>query len=343
MKALLLQINKYLEDFDLSIFNITKVKEPGFYLNGSVYTKDNVLLFNEINHDNFCLLNKPNNDEKPLFLAACFVSKMVYDNFYLNNDKRLPNDLYAIDYPMNYLNFDYMRYERELLLKANKQNNNYEKISYFRMFLNVRELRSQLLEEGFSNQEYRLETITGLSYYAMIIFMRKYNKTLAKKYIKEILSNFTKVSLNHFDFRTANINSGLLQLLVLDELNYRVMDLFKNDITIFKFAISKIEFIKEPISFINDVPLIDNIKNYMEEVQSIFSNFFLRDPIRITGQFKLIGFNPNTIIRNKNNIFHADFIVVEDLKKKKIIQYDGPVVTKIKEGSYNIVTCIYKY
>ena len=170
------------------IYKFFEKQKIAIYHDGFLHFKDYKLAFSQAVRENiavckeFAVLNYDSLGHDDLLNAGLFIKQMVLNMFYNRHDKRVPNDLIALQYPKIYLNFDYMRYERRLLVKAYNSTDNYVKLSYFRMFLNVRDLRRQLVGNEFSMLEYGLETINGLADYAMY----KAIGLLDKKYMKNL-------------------------------------------------------------------------------------------------------------------------------------------------------------
>lgn len=326
------------------IYSFFKKQKIAIYNDGFLYFSDCRLAFdnsvrNSINNlRDFAILNYESLVYDNLINAGLFIKQMVLNMFYKKHDRRIPNDLIALQYPKIYLNFDYMRYERQLLLKAYSASDNYVKLNYFRMFLNVRDLRRQLIGNEFSMLEYGLETITGLSEYAMYKAISTIDKRVMKSRIKDIISIFSVTSSEYFDFRHCNIYSGLFLILIMNDLQIDIEQLYESDQTLYQVVSKKVNFIREPIAFRSDKSLLQKLTKYEENVAEKFSIFFDNNPKRVTGYFQIFAFDPERIFVDKDNLYHESFVILKNLLNNDLIKIEGPVITKVLDNSYDIVT-----
>ena len=263
---------------------------------------------------------------------------MILNMFYKKHDKRIPNDLIALQYPNIYLNYDYMQYERRLLIKAVSTTDIYVKTNYFRMFLNVRDLRRQMIGNEFSMLEYGLETINGLAEYTMYKTIYYLDKKLAKSITKELVSNFISLGKHQFDFRHANIYSGLFLLLILNDLQVEIENIYHSEQTLYQIASRKINFIREPIAYRSDKNLLEKITEYEESISEKFAVFFENEPKRVNGYFQIYSYDPERIFVDRDSFFHESFVVLKNLLNNELIKIEGPIVTKILDNSFDIVT-----
>ena len=326
------------------VYRFFEKQKIAIYYDGFLYFKDDKTPFNSSIRDSIkefkdlAILNYESLGEDNLLNAGLFIKTMVLNMFYKRHDRRIPNDLIALQYPNIYLNFDYMHYERKLLIKAYHSTDNYVKLNYFRMFLNVRDLRRQMIGNEFSMLEYGLETITGLSDYAMYKAISLVDKKLMKNYIKDLASTFNLNSDDHFDFRHANINSGLFLVLLMHDLQIDIERLFESDQTLYQVVTQKVQFIREPVAFKSDKSLLEKMTQYEEKISEKFAIFFENEPKRVTGYYQIFAYDPERIFVDKDNLYHESFVILKNLLNNELIKVEGPVVTKILDNSFDIVT-----
>lgn len=326
------------------IYSFFEKQKIAIYHDGFLYFSTYKLAFaapirtNINNLKDYAILNLESLEADNLINAGLFIKQMVMNMFYKRHDKRIPNDLIALQYPNIYLNYDYMRYERQLLIKAYNSTDNYVKLNYFRMFLNVRDLRRQLVGNEFSMLEYGLETITGLSEYAMYKAVNILDKKVMKNRLKTLLRDFTLNSKEYFDFRHSNIHSGLFLVLMMNDLQIDIESLYEKEQTLYQVVCEKINFIREPIAFRSDKSLLEKLTEYEESISEKFSIFFDNEPKRITGYYQIFAFDPDRIFVDKDNLYHESFVILKNLLNNELIKLNGPVVTKILDNSYDIVT-----
>lgn len=329
------------------IYNYIEKQKIAIYNDGFLYFSDSVTSFslntreNIRNHYNIAILNYEDLEDNNYINAGLFVKQMVLNMFYRNHDRRIPNNLIALKYPSIYLNYDYMRYERQLLIKAFSATDNYVKLNNFRMFLNVRDLRRQLIGNEFSMLEYGLETIYGLSDYAMLKTIELLDKKLMKSLLKSLVTNFHNIAKDCFDFTHANLYSGLFIVLLMIELQIDIIDLFESDLTLYQICSKKINFIREPIAFRSDKTLLEKLNEYEASISEKFAVFFENEPKRVNGYFQIYAYDPDRIVVDKDNFYHESFVILKNLTNHELIKLNGPIVTKVLDNSYDIVTSYY--
>ncbi len=269
-------------------------------------------------------------------LAAKIISEM-FDSFL--SDKypfRYPNYLNILNYPQNFLNIDYMKYERGLLLKGYVSKDLNEKLNYLRMFMNVRNNRELIMNE-YIKEEYNLETIEGLKDYCFYQALRQLSKKLAKNEIKEMIHKY-RYDDKYFDLKSCNYLSGFLMLMIMDDLKimYSVNDLQKR--SIFSTLLGKVEFIKESITYVPTASLINDIKRYNNEVKEIFLDFFIYPTKKISGTFLIHSCSYDYMVKLDNQIYHRQGVVLENLNGE-LITLNSSIITRMDEN--NKVVCYF--
>lgn len=329
---------KMLANYDSVAFQPQKI---GIYDKCRFYTSDGVAEYSD-EYQNYAIMNSDELINDDIIDAANFLKIMVYNNFYQSSDPRLPNDLLALDYPVIYLNYDYLRYERNLLLKAFCTTDKYLRLNYFRMFLNVRDLRRQMIGDEFSLQEYRLETIEGLSQYVMCKALLKYDKKKYSKYLKFLMETFNQISKQYFTFRHANAFSGLMIALILDSMQFKVEELLVSNETLYQYTVRKISFYREPITIKSDKSLLENLKEFQNSLAEKFAIYFDNEPKKICGSWQIYQYDANRMYKDKGNIYHESFVVLRSLLDNSLLRLEGPVITKIMDNSIDIVIAYYQ-
>lgn len=319
-------------------------RKVAVYHDGFLYSKDETIKFEHNlrksikNYNKFTIMNYEALHDDPLMNAGYFVYMMIVDMYYQQHDNRVVNDLIAIRYPRLYLNYDYMNYERKIILKAINSKDNHIKLNFYRMFLNIRDLRRQMIGNEYSMLEYNFETIEGLATYAMYKAICYVDKAKGKAFLKDVIKNFSTANKNILDFRTTNKNTGFLMALIMVDLQIDIMPLFENYNTLYQLSTSKIKFIREPIAYRSDKSLIEEIGEFEEAVAEKFTLFFDNAPKRVNGSFQIFAYDPNRIFADKENIYHESFVILKNLFNNELVRVEGPVVTKVLDNSLDIVT-----
>ena len=339
------EIEKIIESVKFkTIYEYFEKYKIGIYDDRNLYFSDETVKFSKEVRDNIksfsnrVILNLDSLTSDDRINAGLFIKNMLIKSFYIHHDKRIPQELISVRYPRIFLNYDYMHYERKLIVKAVNAKDNYLRLNYFRMFLNVRDLRRQMIGNEYSMQEYNLETIDGLSNFLMYKVLEQLDKNVAKSYFKDTFKRFTSSFGQSFDFYNVNSDIGFFMSTILDDLGFDVRLLYESNETLYQLATSKIKFIREPISYRSDRTLISNLNKYEESIAEKFTNFFENNPKRVQGAFQIFAYDPKRIFVDKDNLYHESFIILKNLFNNELITLNGPVITKVLDNSIDIVT-----
>ena len=90
--------------------------------------------------------------------------------------------------------------------------------------------------------------------------------------------------------------------------------------------------------FRSDKTLLQKLTEYEDEVSEKFAIFFDNEPKRATGYYQIFAFDPERVFVDKDKLYHESFIVLKNLLNNELIKIEGPVVTKVLDNSYDIVT-----
>lgn len=278
--------------------------------------------------------------EEPFAITVANVVREMFVQ-YLNRacPRHYPNEMNILNYPENFLNYDYMAYEKKLLLKSYNTKDLNEKLNYLRMFMNVRHVRESIIGNAIY-LEFKVETTTGLANYIFLKVLKLFNSRLYTQYIHEAIHTMDFYQRSYFDLRHYNYFVGCLVLLILDELKIYISIYDLKQRTIFETMRGKIEYIEEMISYVPTKNLINNLKHYKNEVKNLFLDFYAYKIKKVGGKFRIVVLDPNSIIKYENQIFHQKFVCLEDLNGKSFL-VQGPVITKMDDEN-NVITYFVK-
>lgn len=336
MQALARRINKELDliKFD-SLFSGFERPRFALYNDGYLYYPDKIMPYKK--EKNVTIIGELDLDS-PLAINVSMVVKQMFLDFLSSHyQMHFPNYLKILDYPFNYLNIDYMCYEKNLLLKGFLTKDLNEKLNYLRMFMNVRHIRKDLIDD-YIKEEYKNETINGLCEFIFYKVLKQLSPRLAHQYINEEIHSIKIYSRDFFDLYHQNHFVGCMLMMMLEDLKIRFSAFDLKNRTIFETILGKVEYIEEMISYIPTEGLIANIKRYNNEIKECFIDFFAYKTKKTSGEFKIIGFDPFRMIKNDNQIYHQNFVKIQD-KYGKIYFINGPVITR---GNDDVVTCYFE-
>lgn len=330
MQDLIKRINKQLDNlsFEALFSGFTRL-EIAIYSENLLYFKDRIIPFSVQN--NVAILQEVDINMPISVLAADAVREMFIIFLSKNYKKHFPNDFNVLDYPDNYLNLDYMSYEKKLLMKSYKTMDLNVKLNYLRMFMNVRGIRKTIIGEAIK-EEYRLETIRGLTLYVYYKALKKLNHKQSEKFLKESFYAMEFFSKEYFDIRHLSYFVGTTILLILEDLKIKISQYDLKNRTIFETMLGKINYIDEMINYMPTEGLYIKFKRYREEVKNVFIDFFAYKTKKVSGEFIITQYDPEGMMKIDNQIYHSSFVALEDLNGKKIF-INGPVITRVDDNN----------
>ena len=132
--------------------------------------------------------------------------------------------------------------------------------------------------------------------------------------------------------------SGFLLILLMNDLQIDIEMLYESELNLYQVLCKKVNFIREPIAFKSDKNLLQRITEYEESISEKFSIFFENEPKRVAGYYQIFAFDPERIFVDKDNLYHESFVILKNLLNNELVKIEGPVITKIMDNSFDIVT-----
>jgi len=273
--------------------------------------------------------------EKQLSILA---HELFHAYQYLKGEKRFPNEMLGITYPLIKENMELRIKERLHLFSAVKSNSYEKMIEHLETFITIREHRKDIIGEYFT-YETNIETVEGPAFYVEYHTYVNTGTSTAEQeldtYKDQLLDPFTA----NESIRKASYSSGLLIAICLDRLKSDWKEiLFQTDLSLYDLLKRQLPFktTKYDISYEEGslYEAIINKINYLRTNEII--QFLESQPyqVSIKGNFKIKGFDPMNIITSGNHQLHKNFLSLETKHGMTFIQQ--PVVTYFKDSFLSI-------
>ena len=349
---------------DLTATNVERYW-PNFELVAyALYNKDSVFLFNHPRYDN----NPPKlykvlkweeqfvgntlilfdgyptaiadmelyDDYEGLF--SILVHELFHGNQHIKGEKRFPDEMLGITYPLTKENVEIRNRERKNLCHALLETDISKKKQYLKKFIGLREKRAEGIKEHLT-YENLIESVEGPAWYVEIkAFSEKSllpNDLVLKRYGKNLIDVVESTS----NIRRSCYSSGLFMCLLLDELspNWKESFLGTNE-TLYelikrlnsapqKQATEEVEISPETETAVNFA--VESRKKELDEFEvQIGTQLF------IEGEIIALSFDPMNIVPFEGGLLHKNYIKVRVNNQECLIQQ--PSLTYGGDGLKNI-------
>ncbi|WP_019156292.1 hypothetical protein [Robertmurraya massiliosenegalensis] len=263
-------------------------------------------------------------------LYSILVHELFHGYQYLKGEKRFPDEMKGVTYPVSGENVELRNLERLNLFHALVEKDPAKKKEYLQAFVSLREQRAIAIDEHLT-YENLIETVEGPAWY---VEMRAYYEksglefsTILRKYgepLKDPYQSTIKVRMSCY-------SSGLFMCVLLDELSPKWKETFFNaKKTIY-------DYIKEcsDIDITQSYRLIEISSETKKIVDSVIKNkeekftaFNEQEGIHLTIVGKIIAtaFDPMNIVMLDRKVLHQNFLKIRIHDEEYLLQQ--PVVTK---------------
>lgn len=270
-------------------------------------------------------------------LASLIIHEMFHCFQYSNGEKRFPNEILGIDYPITNENIYYRTMERQYLLDACLEANKEKKAELLSLFFSIRKEREKLIG-SFVDYEKATESVEGTAVYVEYKALMQLIPYSASSILKGYIDGFTDINIFNMRIRHSSYNQGLLLGLIADELipnwkaKYDSSELYLSD------------FIKDELN-IKDVDMEFEYKHIAEieqcinkrnmQIDIVFDEFDGRtNGNSIVDGIMLTGFDPMNIVKRGQEIIHRNFLKVKIDDSEQVIK--GPVKATIGKHMFDI-------
>lgn len=267
-------------------------------------------------------------------LFSTLVHELFHGYQYIKGEKRFPNELLGIMYPILEENVEARIQERKALYEAFMAESIEKMHECLRRFIALRERRSELIGEALE-YENRIETVEGPAIY----IEAKAKSLVSPLPFEKILEHYAAFLIETYEsslhLRRSCYYPGIFLCLILDKVSPGWKGTFiESEETL--YAILK-EVMEEKGLAVPEVKLSISAESsnivleILEKREEEFNCFYQKPGTRvcIIGELATKGIDPMNIIRHEEKLLHKHFLKVAISKKEYLIQQ--PVIAIIKE------------
>ncbi|MFD9625272.1 hypothetical protein [Peribacillus muralis] len=271
-------------------------------------------------------------------LYSVLIHELFHGYQYIKDEKRFPDEMMGITYPLSQENVELRNQERTNLYRALLEHNTIKKKHHLHTFIALREKRTAMFEK-YLTYEKLIETIEGPAWYVELrAYAEKTSKDydfVLKKYAQQLINKYESTS----SIRRSCYSSGLFICLLLNELSPGWMEsFFDREETLYELLIQHAgDYMKNTITDVKISPETVKVVNFaIENRGKAFDEFNKQAGIHlyIEGEITAVSFDPMNIIPLEGRYLHKSFINVRMNNDDFLIQQ--PVIAHVVDGIHNI-------
>ena len=263
-------------------------------------------------------------------LYSIIIHELFHGNQYLKGEKRFPNELIGITYPIDRMNIALRTAERECLYKAVFAENEDEKNENIKKFVAYRKKRSNLIGENFQ-YETAIETTEGPAWY--VEWKAYCDKSSLTK--DEILAQYGKELLDPLvssvHLRRSCYSTGLFMCILLDyympewkdkffEYNGSLYDLLKLHFNVEDCVVE---------DTVNRPDIDEVVRTVIKDRESALNSYEEKQGYHlwIEGEVKIRTLDPMNIVSFEDRLLHKNYLKLVIQQQDYLFQQ--PIVTYI--------------
>lgn len=274
-------------------------------------------------------------------LATNIIHEMFHAYQFEMNESRFPDDLKALDYPIELDNLLLKHTENLTLANALMTKDKKTKLENISSIIALREKRQQIIGEHIL-YEYSIETVEGTAEY---VGLRALYQLDPKKYntkIESYLMHLKDIKKMLFDTRRMAYFTGSLLLIALWQCDIQMEhDISKEKRTVYEI-ISKTLPKGELTTTFSKEDILASMQNYLKEKKLLFEDFFKNKPKCNDLGYTICGYDPMNMIKFDDLLWCKSFIMLKTKTKDDPLFIEGPVVVRIDTSNPLRALAFYK-
>jgi len=313
--------------------------ETDVYFESEVIPCDNRFLGNtsiEYNGEYIAIWKVKNPSAEDSQLLA---SNMVHEMFHVfqknQNEKRFPNDLVMLDYPVNLENYQLKYYENTVLANAYNEKDGGARQELLAQFVLIRKCREKIIGD-IINQEYLTETIEGVAEYAGCMALKQLSPGKFHIRMLEYTKKISALDESFFDIRRSLYYSGAIFLLLLAK---QEMDFYHKlgdtDTAVFPLIAGKIALSDAAACYHKEADLAELYAAHFNCLKGQFYEFLDTHRDKVDLEAYICGYDPMNMVRMDNMILCTHFIMLKNYTMAESMFIKGPVLLYLKVNSHN--------
>ena len=279
--------------------------------------------------------------------ADIFASSLVHEMFHAfqmeSSETRFPNDLAALDYPMDIINFAVKLEENRLLAEACRSGQERGR-ELLRRFAGLRLYRESIIG-GFIDCECLAETAEGMAEYAGISALNQLSGKKFDERVEKYLSIIRSPGELLFDPRRISYYTGAMLVLAAKLAGISLAHgLGAERRSVFRILARALDaYAQEPdMSSLPHRGISQLLSEFRAARAAMFDGFWGARREKTSGSYAICGYDPMNMIKSEGLVLCKNFIMLKEDGKEEARFIGGPVLLELEENSVNRVRAYYK-
>lgn len=273
-------------------------------------------------------------------LYSILVHELFHGYQYIKGEKRFPNEILGITYPITEENAELRNRERKSLYDALMETDISKKNVFLKNFIELREKRAKGIKEHLT-YENLIESVEGPAWYVELKAYSEKSQLSHELVFKKYGAYLLDIFESNSNVRRSSYSSALFMCLLLDEFapNWKE-SFFGTDLTLFDLIRQlNVESGSDTIGDVEISPETVEAVNYaIESRKKEFEGFEHQTGTQliIEGEITAFSFDPMNIVSVDGKLLHKNFLKVrinnnEYFIQQPIIAYCGDGLIKISK------------
>ncbi|WP_404293813.1 hypothetical protein LG276_05840 [Cytobacillus kochii] len=279
-------------------------------------------------------INNLNKEE----VYATLIHELFHCHQYHMKEKRFPNELVGIAYPLDRENIQWRIQERECLNRALSIKNINKQREAIQAFIYWREKRKEQYNE-LVQYEGHIETIEGPAFFIEFLAYKDIVNQTDELVLERYLKSLTDYSIMTNSIRHSCYPSGLAICLLLEKFSPKWKEeLFEHQLTIYEILQKEFEPIARAPKKMHLAYSLDNLIREAEMNKEIeISSFKKTNGLLLTliGKGRIQQFDPMNIIQSHKNFLHKNGMTIR--LQEQSIYFSQPVLALTENGLNDVL------
>ncbi|MBP3487274.1 MAG: hypothetical protein J6K53_02655 [Roseburia sp.] len=246
--------------------------------------------------------NSPENRFDVDILTAGMVHEMFHAFQMEQGETRFPDDIEALDYPMETDNFRIKYVENKVLAQTLDTADKKECRELLREFLTLRQARLQSFGSKICYED-GVETVEGMAEYVGTIALYMLSPQKYRARVAAYQSRLRQLSQDMFDVRNQSYYVGTLLLLAAKEAGVPMVHEVGAERRFIR------EILAERLSGQVDV-MEEILSKRRHEREKVIRDFIEKASTEVTGDFEICGYDPMNMFKVENQIYGSNFFAL---------------------------------
>lgn len=262
--------------------------------------------------------NVDSGETDPDLLTADLVHEMFHALQMEQGETRFPDDLAALDYPLDVVNFSRKLTENRLLCRALRAEGREERRTFLAGFRALREARRKALGPML-DQEFLPETVEGMAEYMGLRALSRLSEEKFRRRLEGALRRLEEPGALLLDVRRMSYDTGAVLLLAAEAAGVPFAHRLTDTRPVYEIIRPELPCGEAP-SVPVDGTIEALIASRTAERRDTLSRFFRTASRPVNGDFQILGYDPMNLFQTGRLLYGSHFWLIQDRQSGQTIE-----------------------